>query len=98
MVLIDGSKRVPTALSESHCLETQGANGSDEKGNSGRFFKNRGRIFLRDIRRLNVALTRACSKLVIIGDSATVAREEIYKEFIDFVKVKGCYFQVEGSE
>lgn len=53
--------------------------------------------FLRDTRRLNVALTRACSKLVVIGDSATVSQEEIYKEFIDFVKKKGCYFQIEDS-
>lgn len=53
--------------------------------------------FLRDTRRLNVALTRACSKLVVIGDSATVSQEEIYKEFIDFVKREGCYFQIEDS-
>jgi len=52
--------------------------------------------FLQDTRRLNVALTRACSKLVVIGDSATVSREEVYQEFIDFVKKEGCYFQIEG--
>ncbi len=53
--------------------------------------------FLKDTRRLNVALTRACSKLVVIGDSATVSQEEIYREFIDFVKKEDCYFQIEGS-
>jgi len=53
--------------------------------------------FLKDTRRLNVALTRACSKLVVIGDSATVSREEIYREFIGFVKKEDCYFQIEGS-
>jgi predicted DNA helicase len=53
--------------------------------------------FLKDTRRLNVALTRACSKLVVIGDSATVSREEVYQEFIDLVKREGCYFQIGDS-
>ncbi len=47
--------------------------------------------FLSDIRRTNVALTRAKKKLVMIGDSATLANNNFYKKLIDFCEVKGCY-------
>ncbi len=40
--------------------------------------------FLNDIRRMNVALTRAKKKLVVIGDSATLANHPFYKRFIDY--------------
>ena len=40
--------------------------------------------FLNDIRRMNVALTRAKKKLVVIGDSATLANHPFYKNFLDY--------------
>ncbi|MBO0929406.1 AAA domain-containing protein [Fibrella aquatilis] len=44
---------------------------------------DRGEIgFLSDIRRMNVAMTRARKKLVIIGDSATLASHPFYADFI----------------
>jgi len=40
--------------------------------------------FLNDIRRMNVALTRAKKKLVVIGDSATLASHPFYKSFLEY--------------
>lgn len=42
--------------------------------------------FLSDIRRMNVALTRARKKLVVIGDSATLANHPFYKDFLDYIE------------
>jgi ATP-dependent RNA/DNA helicase IGHMBP2 len=40
--------------------------------------------FLEDFRRLNVALTRAKKKLVIIGDSATISYNDFYMKMMDY--------------
>ena len=42
--------------------------------------------FLNDIRRMNVALTRAKKKLIVIGDSATLGNHPFYKEFLDYTE------------
>ncbi len=42
--------------------------------------------FLSDIRRMNVAMTRAKQKLVIIGDSATMGQHPFYKELLDYTE------------
>ena len=47
--------------------------------------------FLSDIRRMNVALTRAKSKLVVIGDSSTLANHPFYKSFIDYIEEIQAY-------
>ncbi|MCD6066282.1 MAG: DNA-binding protein [Bacteroidetes bacterium] len=47
--------------------------------------------FLSDIRRTNVALTRARKKLVMVGDSATLANNEFYKKLVDFCERKESY-------
>ena len=47
--------------------------------------------FLRDLRRMNVAITRARMKLIILGDSATLTRHPFYrrlKEYIDSLSEK----------
>ncbi|WP_197972060.1 IGHMBP2 family helicase [Nitrosophilus labii] len=45
--------------------------------------------FLKDLRRLNVAITRAKRKLICIGDSTTLSKEEIYKQFLEYIKEEG---------
>jgi superfamily I DNA and/or RNA helicase len=47
--------------------------------------------FLGDIRRTNVAMTRAKKKLVMIGDSATLGAHPFYMELVEFVQGKGFY-------
>ena len=42
--------------------------------------------FLRDLRRMNVAITRARMKLVILGDAATLGKHPFYKKLIDSIE------------
>ena len=48
--------------------------------------------FLRDLRRINVALTRAKRKLIVIGDSSTVTKNETYDNLINYIKENGLYY------
>jgi superfamily I DNA and/or RNA helicase len=45
--------------------------------------------FLSDIRRFNVAITRAKKKLVVVGDSATLSRLPFYESFLLYVEKNG---------
>lgn len=47
--------------------------------------------FLKDYRRLNVALTRARKKLIVIGDSATLGNDKFYSRFLDYIDEMGGY-------
>lgn len=47
--------------------------------------------FLSDIRRMNVAMTRAKKKLVIIGDSATLSQLPFYADFINYTQQRNAY-------
>ncbi len=47
--------------------------------------------FLKEYRRMNVAMTRAKSKLVVIGDSATLGEDAFYSAVLDHVQALGGY-------
>lgn len=53
---------------------------------------NEGEVgFLADIRRTNVAMTRAKEKLIMIGDSATLGSHEFYLALLDYVQQSNFY-------
>ena len=58
---------------------------SNEKGEIG---------FLADERRMNVALTRAKRKLILIGDSSTLAQNPFFDSLLGYVEEKGAYRSV----
>jgi len=45
--------------------------------------------FLKDMRRLNVSLTRAKRKLIVVGDSETLKVHPTYRRFIEYVEERG---------
>ena len=50
--------------------------------------------FLSDIRRTNVAMTRAKKKLIMIGDSATLGSNPFYTQLLEYVQGKDFYRSV----
>ena len=47
--------------------------------------------FLEDLRRTNVAITRARRHLFVVGDSGTLAAHPFYKRLIDEAQAQGGY-------
>lgn len=54
--------------------------------------------FLKDIRRMNVALTRARRKLIVIGDSATISNHSFYESLLDHFDSIGAYHGIWEEE
>jgi predicted DNA helicase len=57
--------------------------------------------FLKDTLRMNVAMTRAKKKLVVIGDSATIGQHSFYAKFLDYINEIDAYhsaFEWMGDE
>jgi len=50
--------------------------------------------FLKDYRRMNVAITRAKEQLFVIGDSATIGADPFYNSFLGYVEKYGNYRSV----
>ena len=50
--------------------------------------------FLSDTRRMNVALTRARRKLIVIGDSATITAHPFYQRLVNYFDAIGAYRSV----
>ena len=46
--------------------------------------------FLRDLRRMNVAITRARMKLIILGDALTMTRHPFYRKLHEYIKALVC--------
>lgn len=55
---------------------------SNDEGNIG---------FLKDYRRINVALTRARKMLIVIGDSATLSQDNFYNQWLDYCHAHNAY-------
>ena len=47
--------------------------------------------FLKDYRRMNVAITRAKERLFVIGDSATIGADVFYNAFLTYIEKYGVY-------
>lgn len=47
--------------------------------------------FLKDYRRMNVAITRAKEQLFVIGDSATIGADPFYNSFLSYIEQHGTY-------
>jgi len=50
--------------------------------------------FLSDVRRMNVALTRARRKLIVVGDSATITAHPFYQRLVDYFETIGAYVSI----
>jgi len=50
--------------------------------------------FLSDVRRMNVALTRARRKLIVVGDSATITAHPFYQRLVNYFEAIGAYRSV----
>jgi ATP-dependent RNA/DNA helicase IGHMBP2 len=54
--------------------------------------------FLGDVRRMNVALTRARRKLIVVGDSATLSILPFYQRLVEYFEANGAYTTVWEEE
>ncbi len=53
--------------------------------------------FLNDLRRMNVAITRARMKLIILGDASTLTQHPFYKALYDYIGDRGAIVECEEA-
>lgn len=53
--------------------------------------------FLRDLRRMNVAITRARMKLIIIGNAETLSRHRFYRGLAEHIRRHGEFIEVQSQ-
>ena len=54
--------------------------------------------FLRDLRRMNVAITRARMKLIIVGNAQTLSRHRFYRALADHIRRHGEFVAVQPTD
>ena len=54
--------------------------------------------FLQDWRRLNVAITRAKSGLIIVGDSSTLSNDPHWNAYVKWCKDNNCYKSAKNDD
>jgi len=54
--------------------------------------------FLKDVRRLNVAITRSKRKLIVIGDSLTLHKHKVYYNLIEYIKQNGILRKLDEKD
>ena len=53
--------------------------------------------FMKDERRINVALTRARHLLIVVGNGNTIGSNETWNNYLNWIENKKTYYQINSS-